>query len=93
MMARSSSSLRSPTLWTPLLGLGDSAVDIGGAGQGQLNELGDQVGVVQAGDLPHVGVHGEGGEAGHRVDLVDHRLTGIGEEEVDSGQALAADCL
>ena len=46
--------------------------------------------IVHAAGRPHPRVHRDRGEAGHGVDLVDHRAV-VGEEEVDAGQALAVD--
>ena len=65
----------------------------GAAAQGEPDQPVDQRGVVEPGGGPHPGEHRGRGEARHGVDLVDHQRPVGHHEEVDPGQALAADRL
>ena len=66
-------------------------VPAGVAGLGQEDQLLDHPGERHALGLPEHGKHGDGGEAGHGVDLVDHDLVvRRAQEEVDAGQPLDA---
>ena len=56
----------------------------------QRDQLVDELGVAHPGRRPHPRVHRVRREPRHRVDLVDEHVAGLGEEEVDPRQPLAA---
>src|SRR5580704_5212505 len=66
-------------------------VAAGVSGPGEADELVEDGGEGEAFGFPEHGEHRDGGEAGHRVDLVDDDLVVVSVEEVDAGEALDAE--
>src|SRR5262249_25702418 len=65
-------------------------VPVAVAREGDLHQAVDQLGERDAGQAPEAGVHGDAGEAGEGVDLVEIGVFPF-QKEVDAGEAGAAD--
>ncbi|MPN05262.1 hypothetical protein SDC9_152512 [bioreactor metagenome] len=63
------------------------------ARQRLVDEVADEVGVLDAADLPQAGEHRQFRESGHRVDLIDDDPAVGGDERVDAGESLDFQCV